>query len=232
MGQLIVNPSLDGYTMQDWVAATKTWNEVVNGSGTDVSHGGETASVLIWTTLTTENSWRAVYRAIILFNTAALGDVTISSATLKLKGTAKSDPLNWTPDLCVYSSNPAANDDIVAGDHDSLGTTAFSDVITYASWSVADWNTFTLNAAGLAAINKTGITKFGIRNANYDVAEALDPGNHTPSPWGSWKDSYLFFNTSESTGNEPILTINYNVAVGSTTGLSAGKVKNLMQRFL
>ncbi len=230
MGQLVVTPLFDGYVIEDQVSATKTWNEIVSGLGTGASHGGDSAPVLIWTTVGTTDSWRAIYRGILLFDTSALGDIVISSATLALKGVNKADPVNWAPDVCVYSSDPATNDDIIAGDYDSLGTTAFSDVITYAAWDTAGWNTFTLNAAGLAAISKTGVTKLGIRNANYDVAEALDPGNHTPVPWSSWKDSYTTFNTKESTGNEPILTVNYNNPSPSTTGLGANMSARIFRR--
>ncbi len=228
---LIVNPSLDGYVMSDDTSQTLTWAQVVGGTGTNNQHGGNTATSLIWCSQSTSGKWRACYRPILLFNTAALpDDATITSATLQLYGVNKNDVQGWAPDICLYSVNPASTEDLANSDYSTFGNAAFSDVITYASFTASAWNTFTLNAAGLAAISKTGITKFGIRNANYEVAEELDPGNHTPAPWGANKDSYLTFDTVETTGFEPILTINYTTTELSSGG-GVGKVRNNFRRF-
>ena len=77
----------------------------------------------------------------------------------------------------IYSATPASNTALVAADYSTGGTTAYATALTYASITTSAYNDFTLNATGLGAIDKTGITKFCGRNANYDVA-GVAPANH------------------------------------------------------
>jgi hypothetical protein len=116
----------------------------------------------------------------------------------------------------VYASNPAANDALQASDFATLGNTELSNIIAYADFAIDGWNTFTLNAAGRAAISKTGVTKLGLRNANYDVADELDPNNHDPA-WRSNNDSFIVVRSADYASYEPIFTVNY------TTDLPAGQ---------
>ena len=156
------------------------------GTNSDDDYWGDGIGITSHTDL---NKWKIVSRTIVLFDTSSLPDnCTITSAVVSVCGYRKTDTLNITPDINIYSSAPASNTALASGDFDSLGSTPFCDTpITYANWDDDDgWNTFTLNAAGLAAISKTGITKFGFRNANYDVAGV------TPA-WSSNKVATILF---------------------------------------
>ena len=120
------------------------------------------------------NLWIINARGIFLFNTSSLPDnCSIVKAVFSLYGWYKVDTFTVpiAPDVNVYSSNPASDTHLVGEDYATLGSTPFCDTpITFARWSTTGYNDFVLNAAGRAAISKTGITKLGTRNANYDVA--------------------------------------------------------------
>ena len=111
-------------------------------------------------------------RFICLFDTSAIGDTdTISAATLSIRGTVKEDSAGVAPTFNIYTSAPASNTDVVAGDYDSFGSVAQSDTaITYAGYSTTGYNDWAFNATGIGNISKTGVSKFGLRNANYDAA--------------------------------------------------------------
>jgi hypothetical protein len=154
---------------------------------------------------TTTDRWDDLRRIITLFNTSSLGaGATIDSATLSLYGQSKVDPLLITHDLNIYSSAPASNTALVSADYSTFGSTAFSTAITYAGWSTTAYNVFSLNASGITNINKTGVSKFGARNANYDVA-AIAP------TWASGQINVTICYSADETGtsNDPKLVVTY-----------------------
>lgn len=167
------------------------WGTLVSGAGTAAVDAGATAYAFYFHAGTTSGNFDEIRRSIFLFDTASIPDAdTVDSAILSLSGQSKNDDLAVTPNLNIYSSAPASNTALVAGDYDSLGSTAFSTAITYANLSTTGFNDFALNADGLAQISKTGVSKFGGRNANYDVA------NVAPA-WTSNLDSGFVYYTAE-----------------------------------
>lgn len=182
------------------------------GSGAWPSRAVSTAgdSGAIWLGATTSPTFRGIGRGIYLFDTSVISaGATISAASLSLYGHGKADDLAITPDIDVYSANPASNTNLVASDYATLGTTSYTgSPISYASWNTAAYNVFTLNATGRAAITKAGITKLGTRNANYDVA------NSAPT-WSASTDtfSYLWSYWADQTGssNDPTLDVTYTI---------------------
>ena len=157
------------------------------------------------------NGWDLIVRGIFMFDTSTIDDAdSISAATLSLFGSLKDDTLGITPTLNIYSSAPASTADVVAGDYDSLGTTAFATGITQADFSISAYNDFALNASGIANISKTGVSKFGSRDATYDAA------NQAPT-WGSSAGSYMAGYTADQAGttNDPKLVVTHAVAVAA-----------------
>jgi hypothetical protein len=149
------------------------WGTLVAAAGSAAADTGGTAYAFYFHAGTTSGQFDEIRRSIFLFDTSSIPDGdTVDSATLSLSGSSKNDDLVVTPDLNIYSSAPASNTALVAGDYDSLGGTAFSTAITYANLSTTGYNDFALNATGLLAITKTGVSKFGGRNANKDVANS------------------------------------------------------------
>lgn len=229
MSQLVVTPSLDGYVGID--TGTSSWHNRVVGAGTHSAHV-ETAFLYVCKMLATWSSgiWDELFRGIFLFNTIALpDDAVISSATLQVYGTHKVDSGGIAPSLCLYGVTPASDTELADSDYGTFGTTAYSDLLTYATWTEDAWNTFTLNAAGLAAINKAGMTRFGVRDALYDVADELDPDNHDPA-WDGGEVVLMYCHGRTSGGYEPKLTIDYTTAVGVSTGTGAHTSARMFQR--
>lgn len=164
------------------------------------------------------NTWSFIGRVFALFDTAAIpDDAIITSANLSIRGNNVAD--TWgTAELAVYSSNPASDTSLSTADYDQLGTTAFSDYIDSGSFSTSGYNEFTLNANGINAINKTGITKLGLRV----VWDADD----NPPAWGSEYDAtFKMYAAEGGAGYEPILEVTYSLLPpGAPTGLTITQI--------
>jgi hypothetical protein len=170
------------------------------------------------------DGWDTAVRSAFLFDTSAIGSsASVKSGVFSVLGNAKLDDNSATPDLNVYSSNPASDDDLVNADYATFGTDAFSTPITYGSLNIAGYNDFNLNAAGLAAVSTTGISKLGCRNANYDVADELDPNNHDPN-WVTGKVSSFIVQFAETAGtaSDPKLVVTFSVPSPSRNLLLLG----------
>ncbi|MFH1714133.1 MAG: fibronectin type III domain-containing protein, partial [Candidatus Nealsonbacteria bacterium] len=203
--------SIDGSAGQG--GGANLWNSLVAGTGNDYQSSQTSWEVALIYSYAPDGNWYYLRRGIFLFDTSALpDDANISAATLSIRGQGKVDNLNINPNVNIYSSAPASNNVIVPGDFDSFGSTAFCDTpITYAGWSTTGYNDFILNAAGMAAISKTGVSKFGTRNVNYDVAN-IEP------TWSSTKDSRLYGYYAEAgEGYQPKLVVTYTDESSDTT---------------
>jgi hypothetical protein len=206
--------SVDGFITRG--ATQELWSAIIAGAGTNAypsnPSGGPGASIGGGTTA---NYWVYNSRTILLFDTSAIPDnAEITAAVLSMYGSSKASVGGAIPNTNVYASTPASNTDLVTTDYSQVGSTPFCDTaITYANWNVATpfWNDFALNAAGIAAISLTGVSKFSLRNANYDVA-ASQP------PWTSGGVSYLDGYLSEQgTGYQPKLVVTYTTGVTEKT---------------
>jgi len=121
-----------------------------------------------------------ISRAGFLFDTSALNIANLvkDSAIFSLYPTGASNNTETThpADVCIVASTMASNTNPTTADYDQFGTTLLSDTIfdiaTFAASGA--YNDFPLNAAGLAAVSTTGITKLGTRGQN-------DVENHTPT---------------------------------------------------
>ena len=169
-------------------------------------------------THSTANKWTSIFRAIFLFNTSSIpDDASMNSAILSLWGTGKGNGNSSNPDINIYSSAPDSDTAVVAGDFDSLGTTAFSTTIAYNSWNTAGYNDFALNAGGLAAIMKTGVSKFGAREATHDAAPDAAP------TWnlGSQNDFLQgYYADQAGTDKDPKLVVTYTPPVPAGYGVA------------
>ena len=222
--------TVDGYTRYE--VPNSDWSVLVAGAGGYSSDTVVSSAMIGMTGHTSSNRFNTIARCPFLFDTSSIPDGdSVSSATLSLKGTSKTDGLSTTPSMNIYSSSPASNTSLAAGDYDSFGTTAFCDTdVTYAGWNTSAFNDFVLNASGIAAIDITGISKFGTRNSEYDVGDELDPGNHDPN-WVSNSDTWVMgsFAETEGTASDPKLVVEHSVASTAYTtsvadGLSLGDV--------
>jgi len=196
--------SMDG-NVRRIVVAGEAWSSIRTGAGTNYDDTSNLDYVFYIDSDTDTDEWNRNDRAMFLFDTSSLDDdVTIDSATLSIYGESKNDNLSITPNVNVVSANPASNTAIEASDYVDFGSTVFSTAIAYADISTSGYNDFALNASGLSNISKTGISKFGILNQNYDI------DNSGPS-WSSNVVSNFRVQMAETTGTsqDPKLVIVY-----------------------
>ena len=201
------NP-IDGLVFRNSVS--ETWATIIAGAGNG-SYGGAyigTSSYPLvgYTSASTSSHFSNLYRAIFCFDTSALtSGVTISAAVLSIYGTAKDDGLSSTPDVDIYTSTPASTSAIANGDFSQIASTSQTgSPITYANWGTVGYNDFTFNSTGRGNVSKTGISKFGARNTNHDVAAS------SPT-WVSSQESILSCQYSGFTGTsrDPKLVVTY-----------------------
>ena len=214
------NTSVDGW-VQHWGSGL-SWADVRGGEGTSASDDTGECETLLDSDPT---AWDGIRRSIILFDTSGLPDAaTITAITLSLYGSTKTQTAAWAADINIYSSAPASNIALEAGDFNSLGTEALATAITYVAFTTSGYNVFTLidvnsddfatNADG-TYINKTGVTKLGARNANYDVAN-IEPD------WAADRESKLHSHSAEQgTGFKPKLVVTYIIVTVPTVTTQA-----------
>lgn len=199
--------SVDGYAMQ-YGSSNSVWSTLVGAAG-NYGYDALTESYVTYITSgTVTDRWNNLARGFVLFDTSSLtGSAVISAATLSAFGYAKLDDLGITPNANVFSSAPASNTAIVAGDFDSVGTTQMANSITYSSFATTAYNDFVLEADGLANISKTDISKFALANRNYDR-------NIVAPAWSSALTSYLMVHTSDRSGTsyDPKLVVTYTIS--------------------
>lgn len=205
------NSPVDGFAVRDGVVS-ESWATIIAGAGTasDDTAGADVRIVHMDSTATTDQ-WGALYRSIFLFDTSSIGvGVTISSAVMSIWGNSKVDQgIAISPDIDIYTSTPASNAAVAATDFTQIGfTSQTGSPITYNNWSTTGYNDFTFNAIGRGNISLTGISKFGARNANYDVA-AVAP------TWSSFASHILRGSYADTAGttNDPKLVVVHGAAV-------------------
>lgn len=127
----------------------------------------------------------------------------IRSATFSIYGDSGLFANPISESAVLTASTQADGATLAQADYDNItlnSPTELASRITYASWNQNGYNNFTLNAAGIAALNKTpgGYTKFCLRTSS-DV-DNVEPGTIS---------SYISGNFVEETGKEPKLTVDF-----------------------
>ena len=192
--------TVDGFVRR--VVDSGTWADIHDGVGTSVNATSASETYFYWYFGGAGNELR---RTILTFDTSSLGSgATISAAVMSLFGAGKADGAGKSPNIDIYASTPASNNNLVAADYQQIGTTSQTgSPITYANYSTTTYNDFTFNSTGTSTISTTGISKFGARNANYDVAN-VDPAS---TSFGTYMSGY--YADQAGTANDPKLVITY-----------------------
>ena len=196
--------SVDGYTVEQTEAA---WGTIRAAGGDYGNDNGAAFAGIGFTADANANEWDDWTRAFLLFDATAIpGGSTIDSATLGTTITSVYDA--FTDSLVMVTSAPASDTAIVAGDHDSSGTTANSNTRALANLVLNTVghinNRFTLNAPGLANIKDNAISKFAI------ISE-YDRDNDEPT-YSSGGLSYVVMASADTglgSDRRPTLTIQY-----------------------
>jgi len=207
--------SVDGYARSALRAGGGTWDGVHDDPGDNAND----TSIALTTMIRgyDADEWYLISRTLILFDTSDLPDnALITNATLSLYGYSKQEDWDIDYDVNIYSSAPASNTEIVAGDYDSLGTIPYcAAAILIDNWNIGDpgtINNFVLNPAGIAAIDKTGVSKFGFRSATHDA------GDSEPSlPGDASRNQIEAFSADKGTGYKPQIVVTFIIPPTVTT---------------
>jgi hypothetical protein len=173
---------------------------------------------------TNTNEFSPLNRTIFVWNTSSIPDgATLSSGSIYLYAYLKNNGVG-SPSYNFTGCSPADEASIAMGDYDSFADTELATAIAYADIVVGSpyENIWTLNASGLAYIDKTGNTCFMLRDS-WDIANSFG------GSWASLGDTYIIFRTIDNAGTtyDPVLTIEYTEggtthAVACTTTSTAG----------
>jgi len=213
--------SVDGFAYyldangQSWATAVADAGDAASDDDADEGVNGQPIG---WGCDSVVNEYDILSRGFFVFDTSEIpDDAVIISSTLYIYGSVATNEGSWDDTaINIYSSAPATDTSIVAGDYDSLGVTAFCDTgIDIDDWSTTGYNAFVFNASGLAAISTDDVTKLGGR-ASYDVS-GVDPG------WTATGEELTFgcyFADNAGTDKDPKLVVTYGVQV---SGVSSGE---------
>ena len=189
--------SVDGHLERSGV--NETWGTIRAGAGTGAgdSDVNDVYAAQAHASATT-NQYQTMRRGIFLHDSSAIPDTdTIDSGTWSGYANSTGTGLGQL-NTALVASTPASNTALVSGDYSQLGGTRFATDRTINSTG-AYWD-FTLDANGLAAVSKTGVSKFGTLLAN-------DLDNSAPT-WASNAQSWVFFDPAEDAGgNFPKLVV-------------------------
>lgn len=179
-------------------------------SGNAVDATGATGSVYV-------GSFSGSYgctRYFATLDTSSLGSgATISAATFSLYITYYNSPAGAAA-INLVASTQASNNSLSTADFDAYGSTTFAQR-NYDATSTGQYRSWTLNSSGLAAISKTGVSKFALRDNDYDVG-GTDPGAN---------EYEINFYMADRTGTseDPKLDVTYSTVTTLTPGaISAG----------
>ncbi len=164
------NTTMDGTVYNEQVAS---WSTIVNAStgsgGSDVNKVATGAALA-----RANNEGGGLFqnvRGYFTFDTSDISTDSISSAILSFYGFGSTNTDSSSVNV-VASTQTNAND-LASADYSKVGSTVFASM-AIASWSTSGYNDFTLDSNGKANINKTGVSKFSLRNS-------LDISNTQPS---------------------------------------------------
>jgi hypothetical protein len=209
-------PSLDGRLGTNVVGAGAVWSTLYNGAGTSADHTASTFFLNTNSTSTT-NQFGSNFRDAVLFDTSALGSgATITDATLEVVVTSIVATL-FADTVGVGTSDPASTSALVSSDYANSHWTSTRQATDIAVSSLtadsSTYNVFTLNATGKGNINKTGITKFGLR-----YGSDLDGTGPT---WTNNNLNAVTFASAEETlpgDKRPRLVVTHVTPVAAITG--------------
>lgn len=210
------NEPVDGWTTQDYgFGSGVAWSTIrgATGTGANATDTSNRVFEIQGGNNTSTDRWVQLTRSAYLFDTSSIGTDNVDSAILSIYGVGKADGFAITPSVNIVSSALADPAALSAGDYDSFGTTAFATAISYASWSTTAYNDFTLNASGIANIDKGGTSYFGAINDNYDRQDS------EPSWVGGNELSFISGYYADQTGttNDPKLVVEHSAAGGGFT---------------
>lgn len=206
------NTTVDGPVAR-YNTSGDSWADIRTGAGNLTEPTSSAVDCVRYRCDANTDKWDFMYRAIFTFDTSALGSgASISAADFCIYITGIDN--SFTDSLAVVGATPANDNNLVDADYGQVGSTLYATAVALAGLSTSQYNNISLNATGLAAISKTGITKLGTRGEH-------DRSDSEPA-WSSGADSDLdicYADYADVT-SDPKLVITYTLG-GSPYTLTA-----------
>lgn len=155
----------------------------------------------------------ALARGYLTFDTSPVADAAqIINGDLWLWCNTKWDTgVGGTPALCLVAATQSSP--LVVGDLDLIGATELAARVPLSGVASGSWIHFVLNAAGRAAINKTGVTKFAVV-----LSHDLDNVTPTSTKYAGVNISY----SRDAAAKRPRLGITSGTSVGRSWDMPYG----------
>jgi hypothetical protein len=156
---------------------------------------------------TVSDRYTSLVRSFFSFDTSQLGNTAylkLADFVVYALGSASSFVNSFAIDL--VSATPASNSSLVNNDFLQVGSTSLTGApVTTANWPSGDWVFFNITTANFSVVNKLGVTKFALREANYDMTG-------TSPTWGSGLGMNYTMSFSEvgSRVQDPCLIVLYS----------------------
>jgi PKD repeat protein len=209
---LILNSTNDGVLQENSGDFNGTWADFHHGVGTQVTNDPATELAPQMLGASTSGYYEYLIRGMNTFDGSSIPDAaTINDAVVSVYGIYKETGLG-NPKTAIIDATPASYTTYIAADFSATSFTRMSD--TDVVFNGAGWNNFTLNAAGLAKINKTGDFAF--------MFTSDKDADDTEVTWGSAGRTLHDYRPAAylSENNNPIITINYTLGTVSTYPVS------------
>ena len=224
-------PPVDGFVTR--IVSLEPWATMRAGAGT-AAFDASTGMNNILFRRDVDDYYSRLDRSIALFDTAAIGTDNITSATasrylVSVNNTAGGENSERSR-VVLCSSNPASDASLVASDYNiaNHGSVDFGRSAKQVDLVTSAYNPIVLNASGLAAINKSGITKFSYR-VGWDFDNNTSGLTADGNQFTSWK-------SADEIGLEPELEVVHFTPVAGggqlinggliNTGLTKGRLAN------
>jgi len=158
--------SMDFWTQRS--VAGQTWTQLSTGNGNGAS-ASNTSGYIRMRSDTTTNRFNLLNRANFFFDTSSLSGL-VTSCLLKYYIFSSSNPSPfWSSSLNIYGSSSTNTTVPTTSDFQAVQSTPLATEITSGSVNSAGYNTFTMNAAGRAAVNTSGLSRFVSILSTYDL---------------------------------------------------------------
>lgn len=158
-----------------------------------------------------------IRRAFFALDTSSVGAGVVTAGTFKVY----IDAIYSGGSLCLVAGSQASTSGLTGTDFDNVGSTELASRITISGITAPGFATFTLNAAGLAAINGSGYTKFAI-------VHSRDLDNSAPGS-GVYEGALATYSEYTGSSRDPVLDLTYTTATAvsasdSGSGTDSGSV--------
>jgi hypothetical protein len=164
--------------------------------------------------------WWLIYRGYLYFDTSSLNGFVVTAADLKLWGSVGVSGDVDTDTLVIQDGMPTyPHDPLVVGDFDESQYAGNYASKTFATWTASAYNTLSLNAGGVAAINTSGTTKFCLRT-DHDINNNQPTG--TNALW--------ITTTEQGDPYEPTLIVTFTALTPSVVSVAASAIGSTTAR--